>query len=70
MWYCDLCGGDLNPQESGTFVAVHGYDRKRASGGTNHLVLRKVDDPPHFAHANCIRLAQMGIGVGQGTLPI
>jgi hypothetical protein len=67
-FYCDLCGRDLDPTERGVYVHVEGYDRKRPGGGTNHLVFRKVTDPPHFAHDACIRLAQRGINVRQQSL--
>lgn len=61
---CEACAAQV-PQDL-AWRGVRGYDRKRASGGSNHIALRRSTDD--YLCDGCMRKRQHGISTQQTGL--
>lgn len=65
---CEKCGRRIFERTETYWNYVHGWEKKREDGGTNHLALREPQDK--YCCNGCMMLMQSGLDPGQQALSV
>jgi hypothetical protein len=63
---CEFCGEPVDAQSKETWHRVEGWERPGKAGGSDIALRRRTGKG--FAHPMCVRRAQEGLPVLQGSL--
>lgn len=63
---CDDCGREVNDHIETVWNLVEGWEKKRETGGTNHIALRTPKDS--YRCNGCMTLRMHGLSPQQGSL--